>query len=144
MNGEEITLTEFNNTQQVLYSNSGADIYNQRSYLWNYFVEKSIVKTESDALGLGVGDVELEDLQYGNNLGPIIRQQFQKPADRTNRPRATESDQTSDRVRTSSTESGNLLEISGRTDHQIAAADQIKYADHQIHFYTFLDGRIAA
>ena len=79
VNGEEITLTEFNNTQQVLYSNSGADIYNQRSYLWNYFVEKSIVKTESDALGLGVGDVELEDLQYGNNLSPIIRQQFQNP-----------------------------------------------------------------
>ena len=77
VNGEEITLTEFNNTQQVLYSNSGADIYNQRSYLWNYFVEKSILKSESNALGLGVGDVELEDLQYGNNLSPIIRQQFQ-------------------------------------------------------------------
>ncbi|MCB9272040.1 MAG: hypothetical protein H6561_21120 [Lewinellaceae bacterium] len=63
VNGEEITLTEFNNTQQVLYSNSGADIYNQRSYLWELFRGKIHRKDRIRCLWLGVGDVELEDLQ---------------------------------------------------------------------------------
>lgn len=77
--GEKIDYNEFQNTERLLYSNSQVNIYDQHTYLWNYFVEKAILDKEADQSGLAVGDAELEDLQFGNNLSPIIQQQFRDP-----------------------------------------------------------------
>lgn len=77
--GQKIDYNEFQNTERLLYSNSQVNIYDQHTYLWNYFVEKAILDKESAQSGLSVGDAELEDLQFGNNLSPVIQQQFRDP-----------------------------------------------------------------
>ncbi len=77
--GEKIDIREFNSTEQMLYS-GGGDSYAQRNALWNYMVEKRLVEKEAENLGLGVGDEELEDLMYGQNLSPIITSRFTDPA----------------------------------------------------------------
>ncbi len=77
VDGEDIDYTEFQNTQNVLYSGvTGSNIYDQRSFLWDYFVEKAIIEEEAKKNGLAIGDAELQDLQFGNNLSPIISQQY--------------------------------------------------------------------
>ncbi len=77
--GQEIDYREFQNTQNVLYSGGGASVFDQRNYLWNYFVEKAIVEKEADQLGLSVGSNELNELQFGSNISPIIQQRFMNP-----------------------------------------------------------------
>lgn len=77
--GEKIDYNEFQTTERLLYGNSQVNIYDQHTYLWNYFVEKAILDKEAAQSGLSVGNAELEDLQFGNNLSPIIQQQFRDP-----------------------------------------------------------------
>jgi peptidyl-prolyl cis-trans isomerase D len=79
VNGQKLDWREFQNIESILYRNSGGDIYGQREYLWNYFVERALVDEEADKLGLGVSKPELKELQFGSNLSPIIVQRFQNP-----------------------------------------------------------------
>ncbi len=79
VNGEKLDLNEFNRTENILYQNSAADIYSRREQLWSYFVNKTLMRQEAEALGLAVSDAELEDLQFGSNPSPIIRQRFMNP-----------------------------------------------------------------
>ena len=79
VDGEEIDYREFQNTQNVLYGGGGSSVFDQRNYLWNYFVEKALVEKEADKLGLSVGSNELNELQFGGNLSPIIQQRFMNP-----------------------------------------------------------------
>ena len=74
--GRTIDYREFQTAEQVLYQGGSGNTYAQRNYLWNYFVEKAIVDQESEQLGLGVSRSELIELQFGNNLSPIITQRF--------------------------------------------------------------------
>lgn len=79
VDGQEIDYRDFQRTEQVLYSGSSDDMYNRRDYLWNYFVEKHLVEKESKALGISVGKDELLELQFGNNLSPVVIQRFMDP-----------------------------------------------------------------
>jgi len=79
INGEKIDINEFNRTESILYSGGGTDLYTRRNTLWNYYVEKTLINEEAEALGLGVGKTELKDLQFGPQPSPVIRQRFLDP-----------------------------------------------------------------
>ncbi len=79
INGKNISWNDFQRTESILYNNSGADPYNRRQALWNYYVEESLLQEEAEALGLSVGRDELMDLQFGAQPSPIIQQSFRNP-----------------------------------------------------------------
>lgn len=74
--GENIDYMEFQNVEEALFKNSTAEPYARRSFLWEYLVDKVLVTKEADKLGLGVSTDEMKDLAFGNNLSPVIQQQF--------------------------------------------------------------------
>lgn len=80
-NGEKLDWNRFARTEQLLYGNSGGEVYSRRNALWNYFIEETLVQEESEALGLGVSEEEMNTLQFGDNarLSPIIQQRFADP-----------------------------------------------------------------
>ncbi len=75
VNGEAIDYKKFQNAEQALYS-GGGNTFANRNYLWNYFVEKTLVGQFAEKLGFGVSRDELMELQFGNDLSPIITQRF--------------------------------------------------------------------
>jgi len=79
IDGEELDWNEFYRVEQTLYSGASGDPYARRDYLWNYFVEQSLVNKEANKLGLSVSKAELKDLQFGPNPSPIITQRFSNP-----------------------------------------------------------------
>ena len=79
VNGTEIDWIEFQKAEEALYQNSGVDVYNRREYLWDYFVEQVLVDDEADALGLNVGEDEMQELQYGVNISPVVTRNFTDP-----------------------------------------------------------------
>lgn len=79
INGKKISVQEFRNTENILYSGTSGDSYAQKDYLYSYFVEKTLVEGEAEKLGLNVGKDELIDLQFGSRLSPIISQRFSDP-----------------------------------------------------------------
>ncbi|HUR31685.1 MAG TPA: peptidylprolyl isomerase [Saprospiraceae bacterium] len=79
VNGNKIDWQDFQRAERILYPNSTEDIYGQRNYIWNYMVEEQLVNEEAEELGLNIGDEEMEDLQYGNRLSPIIQRNFRDP-----------------------------------------------------------------
>ncbi len=76
--GNKIKQMDFERSYQSLFANA-QNPHASRAQLWNYFVEKSILEDQSDDLGLSVGVEELKDLQFGQNLSPIIYQNFMNP-----------------------------------------------------------------
>ncbi|HEY3385171.1 MAG TPA: peptidylprolyl isomerase [Saprospiraceae bacterium] len=79
VNGEKLDWNEFQRAERILYPNSTGDVYGQRSYIWNYMVEEQLLKEEAEALGLGVSVEEMEELQYGARLSPVIQRNFRDP-----------------------------------------------------------------
>lgn len=79
VNGERIDMEVFQRTENRLNPNSTGDILPRREQLWNYFVDRIIVKEMADDLGLGVGVAELKELQFGTNLSPVIQRNFSNP-----------------------------------------------------------------
>ena len=79
VNGVAIDYNDFSRTEQILYNNSAVDPYTRRTYLWNYFVEKILMEKTAAKLGIGISPTELEELQFGNNLSPVIQQRFLDP-----------------------------------------------------------------
>ena len=79
IDGQKLDWNQFNRVEQVLYGNSGGEVFSRRKQLWDYFVEEAIVQDEAKALGLGVSKSELMDLQFGTNPSPVIRQRFTDP-----------------------------------------------------------------
>jgi len=77
--GEKLDWAEFNRTDELLYGGSASEVYGRREALWNYFVEQFIVNKEASNLGLGVGREELRELEFGQNLSPVIVQRFSDP-----------------------------------------------------------------
>jgi len=82
--GRKVDIQEFNRAESILYGNASGDPYGRRQFLWNFFVEQTLVEQEADDLGLGVSKQELLDLQFGpdDRLSPIIRSRFQNPQTR--------------------------------------------------------------
>lgn len=79
VNGKKIDWNDFQRTERILYPNSTDDVYGQRNYVWNYMVEEQLINEEAEALGLNIGDEEMEDLQFGTRLSPIIQRNFRDP-----------------------------------------------------------------
>ncbi|GJM34999.1 MAG: peptidylprolyl isomerase [Saprospiraceae bacterium] len=77
--GEKIDRGNFERVYSLVYGNSSGDVYSRRNFLWNYFVEEKLVTQESEAIGLGVSNTELIDLEFGPNPSPIIVQRFSNP-----------------------------------------------------------------
>ena len=77
---QSIDINEFNRTESILrdflYRGSNVDAYALKNQVWNYLIESKLVNKEADVLGLGVPKDELMELQFGNNLSPIISQRF--------------------------------------------------------------------
>jgi peptidyl-prolyl cis-trans isomerase D len=76
--GQKIDYMDFQRAEQALYRGSG-DIYGRRNSLWNFFVEKAIIDKISDASGIGVGADELNELEFGTNLSPIVQSYYSNP-----------------------------------------------------------------
>ena len=82
IDGTQVDINEFNRAEGILYSGGGGNnVYGNKTALWNFFVEKAIVDKEAEALGLGVSDKELLDLEFGSNdrLSPIVVQRYANP-----------------------------------------------------------------
>ncbi|MDX1477884.1 MAG: peptidylprolyl isomerase [Saprospiraceae bacterium] len=79
VNGDPIDWIEFQRAEQALYQNSAIDVYNRRDYLWNYFIEEALVRKEAELNGLTVGETEMQELQFGANLSPVVRRNFSDP-----------------------------------------------------------------
>jgi peptidyl-prolyl cis-trans isomerase D len=79
VNGEKIDLREFENTYSVMYNGAQGNRFDQRRQLWDWYLSETILSEEAEALGLGVGERELADLEFGPNPSPIIRARFSNP-----------------------------------------------------------------
>lgn len=78
VNGKEIKRDEFEIYISRIYTKQD-NSYQARQQSWDYFVEKTIIAQEAEKLGLGVDREELRDLQFGDNLSPIIVQRYKTP-----------------------------------------------------------------
>lgn len=85
VNGAEVKRSEFEDYEKLIYSNAQTSPYQIRTQVWNYFVEQSLINQLAEAIGLNVGAEELNDLQFGNNLSPIIVERFKTPDGQANR-----------------------------------------------------------
>lgn len=80
INGTKINVQEFSRTESILSQNGGTqDPNQQRESLWSYFVDRTVIEDEVEDLGINVPVEELKDLQFGQNLSPIIEQGFFDP-----------------------------------------------------------------
>ncbi len=79
VNGNKIDWNDFQRAERILYPNSTGDVYGQRNYIWNYMIEEQLLNEEAESLGMGVGEEEMEELQYGTRLSPIIQRNFRDP-----------------------------------------------------------------
>ena len=88
INGKSIDYREFQDTESVLYAGStNQDAYGQKASLWQYFMDKAIVESEAEVLGIGVSTEELIDLQFGQRLSPIITARFTSQTGQVDRER---------------------------------------------------------
>ncbi|MCB0530776.1 MAG: peptidylprolyl isomerase [Lewinellaceae bacterium] len=85
VNGQQIKRDEFDNYEKLIYTNTQGNTYQIRQQIWNYFVEKALVENEAEELGLGVSKEELIDLEFGNNLSPVIAERFKGQDGQPNR-----------------------------------------------------------
>ncbi len=79
VNGEKLDWNDFQRAERILYPNSTGDVYGQRNYIWNYMVEDQLLKAEGEELGLNVGTEEMEELQFGQRLSPIVQRNLRDP-----------------------------------------------------------------
>ncbi|MBK6933451.1 MAG: peptidylprolyl isomerase [Saprospirales bacterium] len=85
VNGMEIKRNEFDNYEKLIYSNQQGNTFQIRQAIWSYFVENALVSQEAEALGLGVSKDELNDLQFGTNISPVIAERFKGEDGQPNR-----------------------------------------------------------
>ncbi|MBX2892444.1 MAG: SurA N-terminal domain-containing protein [Saprospiraceae bacterium] len=78
VNGKEIKRSELETYQSLIYTNAD-NPYQARQQSWDYFVKNALFSQEAEALGLGVDREELRDLQFGDNLSPIITSRYRTP-----------------------------------------------------------------
>lgn len=78
INGDKVDYIEFQRMEEALYSGSG-NVFNSRSAVWNYMVENSLLNRITEANGLSVGADELNELEFGNNLSPMVQSFFTNP-----------------------------------------------------------------
>jgi peptidyl-prolyl cis-trans isomerase D len=79
VNGDKLDWQEFQKNERILYPNSTGDVFGQRNYIWNFMVEDKLVRAQADAMGFNVSDEELEELEFGQHLSPVIQRNFRDP-----------------------------------------------------------------
>lgn len=79
VDGETISWNEFQNAENILYQGSSGNVYSRRDALWNYMVRESIIQQEAERVGLSVTEDEMQELQFGNNISPVIQRNFADP-----------------------------------------------------------------
>lgn len=84
VNGEVIKRSEFENYEKLVYTKSTGNTLQIRSQIWDYFVQQAVISQEADKIGLGVCKDELMDLQFGNNISPVIAERFKDDSGRPN------------------------------------------------------------
>ncbi|MEN0045452.1 MAG: peptidylprolyl isomerase [Bacteroidota bacterium] len=77
--GRKVSSNEFFAVERILYGGGGGNTFNQRDFIWNYFLDEALVGQEAEKLGLGISNKELMELQFGNSLSPIIESRFRDP-----------------------------------------------------------------
>jgi peptidyl-prolyl cis-trans isomerase D len=90
VDGQKIDVFDFQKTESALYSNGGGDPYAIKNSVWNYYVEDALISKIADASGIGVGPEELSELEFGNNLSPIIRSAYSDQSGQVNREQLNE------------------------------------------------------
>lgn len=91
IDGRSVDIQEFNRVEGILYANSSGDPFSRRQFLFNSFVDETLINKEAEAMGLGVSEAELEELTFGNNPSPIIQGRFADPQTRQINRQALES-----------------------------------------------------
>lgn len=79
VNGTKIDYNEFTAAESARRSNE-SEPYSVRESIWEEMVSKIVLDGIASKLGIGVGKEELIDLQFGNNLSPLIQQRFANPS----------------------------------------------------------------
>jgi peptidyl-prolyl cis-trans isomerase D len=79
VNGTDIGWQDFQRAQEALYTGSSVDVNSQRDFVWSYYVEEAILQKEAEKNGLGVGDEEMQELQFGSRLSPVVQRNFTDP-----------------------------------------------------------------
>ncbi len=70
----EIERNDFERTLAVAGTNN--DAYQSRDNLWRYYLTESLLRNETERIGLEVSRPELEELTYGPRFSPVIRQTY--------------------------------------------------------------------
>ena len=76
--GQKIDYIDFQKAESALYGGSG-DQYSKKNSLWNYYIENAIVTDISDENGIGVSGEELNELEFGANLSPVVQSFYRNP-----------------------------------------------------------------
>lgn len=82
INGEALEISDLNRREGIynfIYGGNTQGTYNTKDFLWNHMLEEKIIQNKADILGLGVSKDELIELQFGQNLSPVIQARFADP-----------------------------------------------------------------
>jgi peptidyl-prolyl cis-trans isomerase D len=79
VNGTDISWLDFQKAQEALYPGSDVDEHSQRDFVWSYYVDDAIIRQEAEGNGLSVGEEEMEELQFGTRLSPVVQRNFMDP-----------------------------------------------------------------
>ncbi len=78
--GQTISWKEFQITENTLYRNAtDVDYFGRKEYVWNQLIDKAILEKECGQNGLEVSEAELKELEFGNDLSPIVQRNFRDP-----------------------------------------------------------------
>ncbi|MEO6189379.1 MAG: peptidylprolyl isomerase, partial [Saprospiraceae bacterium] len=78
--GKDISWKEFQTTESILYRNAtDVDYFGRKDFVWNQLIDKAILEKECGDNGLAVGEAELKELEFGNDLSPVIQRNFRDP-----------------------------------------------------------------
>ena len=73
----EIERNDFERTLSV--AGTADDAYQSRDNLWRYYLTESLIRNETERIGLDVSRPELQELTYGPRYSPVIRQTYGDP-----------------------------------------------------------------
>lgn len=82
INGEQLEINDLNRREGIynfIYGGNTQGTYNTKDFLWNHMLEEKIIENKATNLGLGVSKDELIELQFGQNLSPVIQARFSDP-----------------------------------------------------------------
>ena len=79
VNGQAIDYRDFQSVEQALYTGTG-DIYGAKQAVWDYLVERAIIREEAELNGFVVPTEELKSLLFGASPAPAVRQMYTDPA----------------------------------------------------------------